>query len=230
MILFTEIFQRAVNLFDDPDIRENYYLNPVGFQKQMLPFLINGKDEITSPTIIVDELSSISNPEGFEEEFNGTGEKTYTLSTNPKDGSAFTYKINGEYVAGYYNHADNTVTFPKIITAEDTCSVAWYFAGAFTSDFNVGLRGDFPRSVFLEKMKEILAHATVCAWAEQEKNRALEFRNILSDADMTFYSPANSIKSKTEWHHSLMTEMDTLLSELNWRIFSTPNGGSRFGK
>ena len=42
MILFSEIFDRAVNLFDDPDIRRDYVLDPAGFQQEMRPFLING--------------------------------------------------------------------------------------------------------------------------------------------------------------------------------------------
>lgn len=230
MILFTEVFKRAVNLFDDPDIRQNYYLDPVSFQKQMLPFLLNGKDTITSPTILADELVSVSDPQGFQEEFEGTGEKTYHLSTEPIDGSAFSYKINGKSTSGLYNKETNEVTFSQAVKEGDKCTVTWFYAGAFTSEFNVGLRGDFPREVFLERLKEILAHKTLETWAEQEMNRALEFRNILSDADMTFYSPANSLKEKRNWYKNLQAETDTLLSELNWRIFATPNGGSNFGK
>lgn len=61
-------------------------------------------------------------------------------------------------------------------------------------------------------------------------NRALEMRNIFSDSDLGFYSPANSARAKTEWHNQINKDMDTLVSELTWRIQGTPRGGSNFGK
>ena len=58
MILFSEIFDRAVNLFDDPDIRRDYVLDPAGFQQRMRTFLVNGLSKWTSPTEITDRLAS----------------------------------------------------------------------------------------------------------------------------------------------------------------------------
>ena len=57
MILFSEIFERAVNLFDDPSIRYNYIKNPAGFQQDMRPFLINGLNKFVNPTEITDRLA-----------------------------------------------------------------------------------------------------------------------------------------------------------------------------
>lgn len=61
-------------------------------------------------------------------------------------------------------------------------------------------------------------------------NRALEIRNIFSDADLGFYSPAKSAEAKVAWHERIHKDLNTLISDLNWRIMSTPQGGSRFGK
>ena len=49
MILFEDIFNRAVNLFDDPDIRRAYELNPVEFSQTMRPYLINGLGMFANP-------------------------------------------------------------------------------------------------------------------------------------------------------------------------------------
>ena len=49
MILFNEIFARAVNLFDDPDINYAYVNNKVSFSKLMRPYLINGISKFTNP-------------------------------------------------------------------------------------------------------------------------------------------------------------------------------------
>ena len=90
MIPFSEIFDLAVNLFDDPDIRRMYVDDPVGFQQSMRPYLIKGKDEFTHPISIADKLAVVSAPQGSLEEYDGDGSAVYDLSTTPIDGAAFT--------------------------------------------------------------------------------------------------------------------------------------------
>ena len=232
MIPFSEIFDLAVNLFDDPDIRRMYVDDPVGFQQSMRPYLIKGKDEFTHPISIADKLAVVSAPQGSLEEYDGVGSRVYDLSTTPIDGAAFTYKVNGFPVkGGSYDPGTGKVTFPEPVPVGSTCSVAWYYAGAFTEDFSdLEMRGDYNVAGIMSKIKNILATSVAVAWSLNEMNRALEIRNILSNADLSFYSPANSAQAKTEWHKAVQREMDSLESQLNWRIYATPRGGSRFGK
>lgn len=230
MILFSEIFDRAVNLFDDPEIRFMYVKDPVRFQQQMRPFLINGLNKWTSPTEITDRLSHYSEAEGKVEIIDGNNLSTYALVSIPVENSVFSYRCKDEYLNGTYNKDDNTVTFDRPILADEKVIVAWYYAGAFLDDFADLFRGDFPSSALMEKVKNILAHGILSSWGDVEMNRATELRNTLSDADLKFYSPASSAKAKVDWHDQINRDMDTLISELNWRIGSTPYGGSRFGK
>ena len=203
MILFSEIFERAVNLFDDPDIRYNYMKNPAGFQQDMRPFLINGLNKFVNPTEITDRLAVYSDPVGKMEIIDGDNTDTYALVSNPVENSAFTFQCEGEFLRGSYDRETNCVVLERPILSTEKLTVVWYYAGAF----------------------EVLA-----AWGDNEMNRAIEFRNNLSDADFTFYSPANSARAKTEWHNQIHRDLDTLISELNWTLGSTPRGGSRFGK
>lgn len=230
MILFKDIFNRAVNLFDDPDIRKKFYDDPVGFEKVMRPFLIVGKDKFTSPTAVTDKLCVYSDAQGKDEIIDGENTETYILSTTPVSNSVFTYRIGTEIVPGLYDSQTNSVTFPREVRTGETCSVCWYYAGAFTEDFSNCLNGDLPNNSIMEKIINILAYGILSAWSDLELNRSLEIRNLLSDADMSFYSPANSAKAKIEWYNNINKDMDSLISELNWRILATPTGGSRFGK
>ena len=232
MIAFSEIFESAVNLFDDPDIRQMYVDDPVGFQQSMRPYLLKGKEEFTHPIVIADKLAVYSDPQGFLEEMEGDGTAVYGLSTTPVAGAAFTFRVNGCPVHGAkYDPNTNSAVFPEPVKTGDSISVAWYYAGAFTEDFsNLGFRGDYNVTGIMSKVKNILATSVAVAWALNEMNRALEIRNILSDADLSFYSPANSAQAKTQWHAAVQREMDSLEAQLNWRIYATPPGGSRFGK
>ena len=232
MIAFSEIFDSAVNLFDDPDIRQMYVSDPVGFQQSMRPYLLKGKDEFTHPIVVADKLAVYSEPQGSLEEMEGDGTAVYNLSTTPVAGAAFTFRVNGYPVlGGTYNPETNSVVFPEAVESGTPISVAWYYAGAFTEDFNDwGFRGDYNIAGLMAKVKNILATSVAVAWSLNEMNRALEIRNILSDADLSFYSPANSAQAKTQWHTAIQREMDSLEAQLNWRIYATPPGGSRFGK
>lgn len=230
MILFSEIFDRAVNLFDDPDIRRDYVLDPAGFQQEMRPFLINGLHKWTSPTEITDRLAVYSDPVGKVEIIDGEDIDTYALASHPVENSAVSYRICGKPVRGEYDPETNTVKIERPVLETEKLIVTWYYAGAFEADFKGVFRGDFNMRAMLEKVKNILAYGVLSAWGDVEMNRAIEMRNIFSDSDLGFYSPANSAKAKVEWHNQINHDMDTLISELTWRIGSTPGGGYRFGK
>lgn len=233
MILFSTIFNRSFQLFDDPDLNKKYYYDEAGFQYLMLQFLEIAKNKFMSPTAIVDKLHEVSPSVGYTESDNGNGSATYVLNqtvVNDGVGVGFTYKIGNEFVKGEYDPSNNSVTFPRKIFADETWSVTWFYAGAFTADFSSCLRGDFPINVLLEYIVNILAYGILSVWGDKEVGRVLEVRNILTDTDFKMYSPANSARAKVEWRNQMNRDMDTLISELNWRIMGTPSGGSNFGK
>ncbi len=233
MLYFSSIFERAFNLFVDPDIVKKYYYDNAGFQQEMLQYLIIAKDKFTTPTAIVDKLYYVDEAVGYSESDNGDGTNTYVLSqevVNQGSNVGFTYKIGKEYVEGEYNPETNSVTFPRDILTTETWTISWFYAGAFTADFSDCLRSDFPMTALMDKIINILAYGILSVWGDKEVGRALEERNILTDTDFKFYSPANSARAKKEWRDQMNRDMDTLISELNWRIMGTPLGGSRFGK
>lgn len=233
MIYFKDIFDRAFNLFDDPDISRKYYCDQAGFQKDMLDYLRIGKNKFTSPTAITDQLIACDEPIGKIESDSGDGTDTYRLLSqipNNGQGVGFTFEINGEKVPGRYDPETNSAVFDKSVGTDETWSVIWFYAGAYTADFRGCLRSDFPMDAIMDKVINILAYALLSAWGDKEVGRVLEVRNILTDTDFQMYSPANSARAKKEWRDQMNKDMDTLVSELTWRIMSTPRGGSRFGK
>ena len=253
MITFQEIFERAVRLFDDPDIRHAYIYDKVSFEKRMGEYLRNGMHLLSSPSSIVDLLSVQSDGQGGSEsivaEEGDMGERVvedgvfigtlFRLSAgfSPVSGSAFTVRYNGKATADFRVDVDaNTLlllakaTGSEGVKIGDTIVVEWYFAGAFTADFSLSLRNGVPVGPTLDRIKLALAKTILCMWDEEEMNRALENRNILSDSDFTFHSPASSVNAKIRHHDQVLRELDSIMSSLNWRILSTPRGGSNFGQ
>lgn len=235
MIYCDEIFNRAFNLFDDCDISRKYYYDRAGFQQDMLDFLLIGKNKFTSPTAITDKLIYMEDAVGKCIVDNGNGGKTYTLEPEEypldNDHVQFTFRIGKEIIPqAEYDKESHQITFPREVSADEQWSMSWFYAGCFTSDFSGCLRSDFPMNAIMDKVINILAYGTLSAWGDKEVGRVLEVRNILTDTDFTMYSPANSARAKVDWRNQMNRDMDTLVSELNWRIMSTPKGGSRFGK
>ncbi len=233
MILFRDIYERAIKLFDDPDILEKYENDQAGFEQIMYKFLMLGKDKCSLPSAIADRLCEFIEPEGLEESFEGDGGDTYVLEEPVPNGGVgvdFSFKVGEEEIKGIYNSSDNSITFSRKINKNETCVVTWFFAGVFTSDFKGCFRSDFNMKRISNQLITILAYAIVSVWADGEVDRVLEIRNILTDSDFKMYSPANSAKAKVEWRDQINKDLDTLCSSLNWEILATPKGGSRFGK
>ena len=233
MIYFYDIFERSIQLFDDPDISRDYYQDQTSFQAIMLGYLMVGKNKFTYPTAITDKLIICDEAVGYSESDSGDGTATYVLEqtvVNHGEKVGFTYAINGEPVHAVYDAETNSITFDRNVESTETWAVSWFYAGAFSADFSDCLRSDFPMDAIMEKVITILAYATLSVWGDKEVGRVIEVRNILSDTDFKMYSPANSARAKVEWRNQMNRDMDTLVSELNWRIMSTPRGGSRFGK
>ena len=71
MILFEEIYNKAVVLFDDPKITTAYEENKITFCKHMYSFFNNVS--IYEPVIIGQILSDVTNPIGQMEIFDADG-------------------------------------------------------------------------------------------------------------------------------------------------------------
>lgn len=237
MILFKDIYDRAIQLFDDPKVLQKYEEDRAGFNKLMFEYLKIAKDKFTLPSAISDELCNYTEPQAVEESSKGDGSDTYVLEGSvPNNGVGvdFIYKINGVEVEGDFVPATDTtpakVIFSQNVGEEETWAVSWFFAGSFTSDFKNCFRSDFNVNKIVDQLITILAYAILSTWADGEVGRVLEVRNILTDSDFKMYSPANSAKAKMEWRDKMNENVDSLTSTFNWMIFSTPRGGSGFGK
>lgn len=218
MILNKDIYERAINLIDDPDINEYYATNIIDFQKTMYPFLQNGVSVLTAPPSVCALLAQQEPPEGTTEIIAGTGEATYSLTMpyiNSADVAAY---INGEVDKGaVYNSAQNSITFSTNVDAGTECSVEFYFAGAFNGDFSE-VNGKFPLNYLEERLKDLLARVTVISWADKQKNFLLDIRNLLTDTDFKLHSPASSVKAKMEWVQDLRLEVFNLQNKLDWEL------------
>lgn len=56
MILFKEIYNKSINLFDDPDIQHAYFHDTVRWEKIMYQYLNNSLVLFTNPTSIANLL------------------------------------------------------------------------------------------------------------------------------------------------------------------------------
>ena len=229
MILFKEIYKKAIALFDDPDIQRAYYEDAVEWEKIMLPYLQNYAVLFTNPTRVTSQLLSQTSPEGILEIFEGNDSDTYTLSTQPMAGADFSCMIAGVIDSrAQYDSEHNSVKFSKVVPAGTECSVEWYFCGAFNTDFHDAASPTTSAAQISASVVDILARALVLNWAENEKNFVLEIRNLLTDTDFRMYSPANSVRAKTEWVKQLRFDFDTMTNKLSWNLFSRAQHGGRY--
>lgn len=218
MITNLEVYNRAVNLIDDPDISRAYYSNPVKFQKIMYPFLLNGISTITAPTGVCALLAAREDPVGTTEVFEGTGATEYALSTTPPDGAEFACYIGNKYDSNaQYITENNSVVFSRPVEVGESCSVEWYTAGEFTGDFSQ-VNGRLPLSSLVDRVVDLLARATVISWASKEKNFLLDIRNLLTDTDFKLHASSSVLKSKISWLEDLRFEFYNLQNKLDWDL------------
>jgi len=226
MIQFSDIYERTVNLIDDPDINRAYLTNTIEFQKIMYNFLINGLSYITHPIKVTDALAQYDKPTG-ETEVGAceAGKQTYEVSMEiPEDADVVFYidtpnkkgVLVKQQAEATYDATDKTVTFVKPVSDGEQYEIEWYKAGEFTADFTQA--GAAIGSSMTKRVIEILARTTVIAWAEKEQNFLLDIRNLLNDTDFKLHSPANSLKTKTEWVNSLQFEIYSLQNRLDWDL------------
>lgn len=232
MISFSDIYQRAINLIDDPDISRAYANNPIEFKRIMYNFLVNGVSIITAPTAVCDALALQTAPIGKGEEIIGTGVKEYTLTIEIPEGAdimVYTVDAKGRMIVDYDAEVkDGKVTFSKELPNDSKALVEYYSDGSFDADFsNITKKNNVPAASLEQRVIDMLARATVISWADKEKNFLLDIRNLLNDTDFKLHSPANSTKSKVEWVADLRNEIFNLQNKLSWDMRNRAR--SRYG-
>lgn len=213
MISNKDIYDRAINLIDDPVLNRAQIRNPIEFQKMMYKFLKNGVSIITSPIRVSQALSNATPPDGSTEFFDGDGSDTFTVEMEIPEDADIVCRIdeNIDYEATYEG---NVVKFSKPIKEGEVASIEWYTCGGF-ADLQ-GVNSRVPIESVTSKVIDMLARALVISWADKEKNFLLDIRNVLQDTDFKLYSPANSLKSKIEWVDGLRFEIMTLQTKMDW--------------
>lgn len=230
MILFRDIYEKAIYLFNDPDIQKAYDEHKIRFEKLMYDYLQNGLILFSDPTAISSQLIDQTPPSGQMEIIDGENTDTYTLTMNkPMENSRIVAMIAGEVDKfAEYNYQDNSIKFSKVVPAGVECSVEWYFGGQFNTDFSGATSSTVSKEFIISKVKDILARCLVVCWAEENENYILEIRNILTDTDFKLHAPANAVRSKIEWVKDLRWELDTMRNKLGWNLFSRSRGAGRY--
>ena len=208
MIKFEEIYQRAVDLIRDPHLSRSRATNTIQFQKEMYPFLRNGINRITAPPQVVALLVEQQPPEGKMEIFQGDGNKSYLLSTNPPADAEMAFYINDKPdPMAVYDPIFNQVTFSRSVNEGETCSCEWYIAGAILADFSKICK-PIPVASFTERVTDLLAVSTAVSWGMRERNSLLDgVLNNLTDTDFKVHSPAQSLSAKREWVKEMRLEL-----------------------
>ena len=216
MIAYTDIYQRFINEIDDPQLNKAYATNQIQFQKLCYAFLENGLVYFTAPIKATEMLAVRDIPYGETEYFDGDGTNTYTVTMTIPDGAEIACLIDKtiDYEATV---SDGIVTFSKNVPVGTICSVDYYVPGGFTGDFSKTC-GAMNVASFTQRIVEILAKAMVVAWADKEQNFMLDIRNLLNDTDFKLHSPANSLKTKTEWVKDLRYDIYSIQNKLDWDL------------
>ena len=230
-LTFKSIYEKAINLFDDPIIRRSYIEDTVRWERQMYPHLENGINQFSNPTKIAYLLVDQKLPSGQVEVFDGNGTAVYNVSADfvPEEGAEFSFRIGTQYdpAAKYEN---GVVTFSREVPTGSKCGVEWYSPGQFNTDFKEAASPTTPANVIAYKVRDILARALVLAWATNEEDFLLDIRRNLNDTDCKPYSEANSIRSKVEWVNQLKFQLDSLTTKLAWDVVSRKyHGGNYYG-
>lgn len=138
-ILFSDIYTKAIALFDDPKITIAYQTNIIQFDKLMYTYLQNAISMFNNPVSIGMRLATYNEPVGTMEIFEGDGENsTFTLDEN------FEIKPNSHYcfiegnikVQGNFDEETRKVSFPDVLPKGQQYAFEQYYVGEFTGDFS----------------------------------------------------------------------------------------------
>lgn len=228
-ILFSDIYTKAIALFDDPKITVAYKTNIIQFDKLMYTFLQNAISTFNNPAEIGVRLSNYKEPVGVMEVFEGNGtEKTFTLDVNFEilDNSQYNYIEGNLSCKGILDVENRTVTFPDVLPYGQQYAFEQYYVGEFLDGFSlVSLKNIDATASIVNQVKDILARNLVKAWAESDRNMLLDINNIMQSSDFKIAGNDRILKAKTEWVKQLEDEINQYQNKLAWNIRFF--GGSR---
>ena len=221
-ILFSDIYEKAIALFDDPKITVAYQTNIIQFDKLMYTYLQNAITMFHNPASIALKLASYNEPSGVMQVWVSDGANS-TLKLD----DAFEIKENSEYlfiegeltVEGVLNKDSRTVTFPDVLPEGKEYAFEQYYVGEFLDTFtNFNKKVPGSDTMVQNTIKDILARLLVRAWGEGERNLLLDIRNILQDSDFKLTPNNRILDSKNEWIDQLDSEIFQLQNRLAWMI------------
>lgn len=229
-ILFSDVYKKAIALFDDPKITKAYMTNEIQFDKIMYTYLQNAISIFNNPLSISLRLASYNEPVGTMEVFEADGiTNSFKLDDNFKiqDNSVYEYIEGKVIVTGILNKDNRTVTFPDILPEGQQYSFQQYYIGEFLDkfeDFNSNSIA-ISNQMVQNMIKDILAKLLVKSWAEEERNFLLDIRNIMQDTDFKLMSNDKILSSKNKWLDQIDKEVMQYQNRLAWIIRFM--GGSR---
>ena len=138
-ILFSEIYSKAIALFDDPKVTVAYETNTMQFQKIMYTFLQNAIGQFTNPVSVGIKVSKYIPPKGSMQTFRANGtDKVYRLDDAFEilDNSVYTYIEGDTRVEGKLDKENRTVEFENILKEGGQYAFEQYYCGEFTEDFS----------------------------------------------------------------------------------------------
>ena len=221
-ILFSDIYEKAIALFDDPKITVAYQTNIIQFDKLMYTYLQNAITMFHNPASIALKLASYNEPSGVMQVWVSDGVNS-TLNLD----DAFEIKENSEYlfvegeltVEGVLDKDSRTVTFPDVLPEGKEYAFEQYYVGEFLDTFtNFNKKVPGSDAMVQNTIKDILARLLVRAWGEGERNLLLDIRNILQDSDFKLTPNNRILDSKNEWIDQLDSEIFQLQNRLAWMI------------
>lgn len=221
-ILFSDIYTKAIALFDDPKITKAYTTNKIQFNKLMYTYLQNAIAMFTNPASVGMRLSSYNEPLGTMEVFEADGEtRIFKLDDEFKilENSQYDFIENQTSVRGTLNKEERTIEFPDILPKGQQYAFEQYYVGEFLDNF-AGLNKNTVsgNALIIGEIKDILARLLIKAWAEEERNLLLDIRNIMQDSDFKITGNDKILNSKNKWVDQLDTEILQLQNKLAWNI------------
>lgn len=225
MILFEEIYNKAVVLFDDPKITTAYEENKIAFCKHMYGFFNNVS--IYEPVIIGQILSDVTNPIGQIEMFDADGSSsTFNVEMDIPENSIIMFYADGNICNGTYNAIEKTVSFDgEILSIGKEYGLEYYYPGSYNGNFS-SISGDSLITDDIEqKVKNILARLLVIAWAESVKNMLVDIQGILRDTDFKLTPNSQILSAKIKWIDDLYRQNFAEQNKLSWRIRYSHNKG-----
>ena len=221
-ILFSDIYTKAIALFDDPKITRAYATNKIQFHKIMYTYLQNAIAMFTNPSSIGMRLSAYNEPVGTMEVFEGDGKtNVFRIDENFElmDNSIYAFIENNTMVTGHLSKENRTVEFPDVLPKGQQYAFEQYYVGEFLDNFG-GLNRNTGagNALIIGQIKDILARLLVKAWAEEERNLLLDIRNIMQDSDFKLNGNDRVLNSKNKWVDSLDTEILQFQNKLAWNI------------